>query len=302
MILVAGGSGFIGSAVVKRLKREGQEVAVMTAHPTRSGPKIEKLGARMVEGDVMVPASLGAAVSGADVVVQVLTFPTWPVEKPRRGFTFEEFDHRGTERLVAAAASAGVKRYVYSSGVGSAPDSPKPWYRAKWFGEESVRRVFMSHAIIRPSWVYGPGDIALNKFVAFHRWLPLVPVVGDGSQRLQPVFVDDVGEALARAATPDGPSGTYEIGGPEVMTMNQVLKTMMDVRGNRKPLVHFPPWMPKLAAFFLQVLPSSPLSPGAIDLATADAVADTRPLLEDFRLELTPLRAGLEAYLAPGGG
>jgi NADH dehydrogenase len=142
----------------------------------------------------------------------------------------------------------------------------------------------------------------LNKFVAFHRWLPFVPVVGDGSQRLQPVFVDDVGEALARAATPDGPSGTYEIGGPEVMTMNQVLQTMMDVRGNRKPLVHFPPWMPKLAAFFLQVLPRPPLSPGAVDLATADAVADTGPLLEAFGLDLTPLRAGLETYLAPGAG
>jgi uncharacterized protein YbjT (DUF2867 family) len=298
VILVAGGSGFIGSSVVKSLKREGQDVSVMTAHPARSRVKIEKLGARMVEGDVMVTASLGAAVRGSDVVVQVLTFPTWPVEKPRRGFTFEEFDRRGTERLVTAAASAGVKRYVYCSGVGIAPDSPEPWYRAKWFGEEAVRGAFMSHAIIRPSWVYGPGDIALNKFVAFHRWLPLVPVVGDGSQRLQPVFVDDVGEALARAAAPDGPSGTYEIGGPEVMTMNQVLQTMMDVRGNRKPVVHFPRWMPRMAAWFLQVLPSPPLSPGAVDLATADAVADTGPLLDAFRLELTPLRAGLETYLA----
>jgi NADH dehydrogenase len=298
LILVAGGSGFVGSAVVKSLRRDGADVVVMTAHPARSRRKIEKLGARMVEGDVTVPASLEAAVRGSDVVVQVLTFPTWPVEKPGRGFTFEEFDRRGTERLVAAAASAGVRRYVYCSGVGVDPDSPKTWYRAKWFGEEAVRGAVMSHAIIRPSWVYGPKDIALNKFVAFHRWLPLVPVVGDGSQRLQPVFVEDVGEALARAASPDGPSGTFEIGGPEVMTMNQVLHTMMDVRGNRKPLVHLPLWMPKLAAFFLQVLPSPPLSPGALDLATADAVADTGPLLEAFELELTPLRAGLETYLA----
>jgi uncharacterized protein YbjT (DUF2867 family) len=302
MILVAGGSGFIGSAVVKRLKQEGLDVAVMTAHPERSRTRIEKLGARLVVGDVQRPESLAPAVRGAEVVVQVLTFPTYPVEKPRRGFTFEEFDHRGTERLVAASASTGVRRYVYCSGVEADPDSPKAWYRAKWFGEESVRAAGIGHAIIRPSWVYGPGDIALNKFVAFHRWLPFVPVVGDGSQRLQPVFVDDVGEALARAAVPDGPSGTYEIGGPEVMTMNQVLQTMMHVRGKQKPLVHFPPWMPKLAGLFLQVLPRPPLSPGAIDLATADAVADTGPLLEAFGLELTPLRAGLETYLAPARG
>jgi uncharacterized protein YbjT (DUF2867 family) len=301
MILVAGGSGFIGSAVVQRLKRDGRDVAVMTAHPERSRSKIEKLGARLVVGDVQRPDSLPQAVRGAEAVVQVLSFPTYPIEKPRRGFTFEEFDHRGTERLVAAAASAGVRRYVYCSGVGADPDSPKPWFRAKWFGEESVRRTGLDHAIIRPSWVYGTEDIALNKFVAFHRWLPFVPVVGDGSQRLQPLFVDDVGEALARAAAPDGPSGTYEIGGPEVMTMNQVLQTMMAVRGRRKPLVHFPPWMAKLAGFFLQALPRPPLSPDAVDLGTADAVADTGPLLDAFGLELTPLRAGLETYLAPGG-
>jgi uncharacterized protein YbjT (DUF2867 family) len=300
MILVAGGSGFVGSAVVERLKREGHDVAVMTAHPARSGSKIERLGARLVVGDVQRPESLAPAVSGVEVVVQVLSFPTYPVEKPRRGFTFEEFDHRGTERLVAASASAGVRRYVYCSGVDADPESPKAWYRAKWFGEEAVRASGIGHAIIRPSWVYGPEDIALNKFVTFHRWLPFVPVVGDGTQRLQPVFVDDVGEALARAAAPDGPSGTYEIGGPEVMTMNQVLQTMMDVRGRRKPLVHFPAWMPMLAGWFLQVLPRPPLSPGAIDLATADAVADTGSLLEAFGLELTPLRAGLATYLAPG--
>jgi uncharacterized protein YbjT (DUF2867 family) len=302
VILVAGGSGFIGSAVVKRLKLKGHDVGVMTAHPAKSRRKIESLGGRLVVGDVQRPESLEPAVRGAEVVVQALTFPTFPVEKPRKGFTFEAFDHRGTERLAAAAASAGVRRFVYCSGVGADPDSPKAWFRAKWFGEESVRRTGLDHAIIRPSWVYGPEDIALNKFVAFHRWLPFVPVVGDGNQRVQPLFVDDLGESLARAAGPSGPSGTFEVGGPDVMTMNRVLQTMMDVREKQKPLVHFPVWMPKLAGFFLQALPRPPLSPRAIELGTADAVADAESFLEAFEMELTPLRAGLATYLAPGGG
>jgi uncharacterized protein YbjT (DUF2867 family) len=300
MILVAGGSGFIGSAVVKRLRREGASVAVMTAHPERSRRKIEGLGASLVQGDVQDPSSLEEAVRGAEVVIQVLSFPTYPVQRPRRGFTFEEFDHRGTERLVGAAARAGAKRYVYCSGVGADPDSPKSWYRAKGLGEQAVRRAGFEHVIIRPSWVYGPEDRALNQLVAFHRWLPFVPVVGGGRERLQPVFVEDVAEALARAAIPGGPSGTYEIGGPKVMTMNEVLETMMDVRGKRKPLVHFPRWMPKLAGLFLLVLPKPPFSPGALDVALADAVADIGPLIEAFHLTPRPLRAGLEAYLAPG--
>lgn len=300
MILVAGGSGFVGAAVVRRLVAGGHDVAVMTAHPEESATRIRGLGAKAVRGDVLDPGSLEEAVRGARTVVQALTFPTFPVEKPRRRFTFEEFDHLGTERLVRAAARAGAERYVYVSGSGAAPDGEKSWYRAKWWGEESVRAAGLTHVILRPSWVYGPEDPALNKFVAFHRHLPFVPVIGDGSQQLQPVFVGDVAEAAARAALDDGPTGTFEIGGPDVMTMNEVLATMMGVRGRRKPLVHFPAVLPKLAGFFLQILPKPPLSPAAVDFATGDALANTGPLLRAFPgLRLTPLREGLATYLSP---
>jgi NADH dehydrogenase len=298
MILVAGGSGFIGRAVVRRLTGQGHDVVVMTAHPRRSAATIESLGARSVAGDVLDAASLERAVQGATVVIQALTFPTFPVQKPSKGYTFEEFDHRGTERLAKAAASAGAERFVFSSGAGAAPDAERVWFRAKWAGEEAIRATGIGHAILRPSWVYGPGDRALNRFVRFHHLLPFVPVVGDGGQRLQPVFVEDVAEAMARAARPDGPAGTFEIGGPEVMTMNEVLAAMMEVRGRRKPLVHFPAWMPKLAGFFLQALPKPPLSPEAVAFIIGDALAETGSFVEAFGLRLTPLREGLATYLA----
>jgi uncharacterized protein YbjT (DUF2867 family) len=297
MILVAGGSGLIGSAVVRRLVRQGADVAVMTAHLERSASRVTKLGARPVAGDVLHPESLPLALHGAETVIQALTFPTFPIEKPRRRFTFEEFEHRGTERLVRAAVTAGVQRYVYTSGSGAAPDAPKTWFRAKWGGEEAVRSSGLSYAVIRPSWVYGPADIALNRYATLYRWLPFVPVIGDGLQWLQPVFLEDVAEALALAGRPDAPTGTFEIGGPEVLTMDQVLAVMMDVLGKRKPLIHVPASLPKLAGFFLQVLPKPPLSPDAVDFATGDAVADTAPLLEAFDLALTPLREGLATYL-----
>jgi NADH dehydrogenase len=296
MILVAGGSGFIGAAVVRRLVGNGSDIAVMTAHPDRSRARIEGLGARVVQGDVLDAGSLDRAVAGAQAVIQTLTFPTFPVQRPRKRFTFEEFDHLGTERLTLAAARNGVPRFVFCSGAGSAPDAPKVWFRAKWAGEEAIRASGLDHVIVRPSWVYGPEDRALNRFVAFHRLLPFVPVIGDGHQRLQPVFVEDVAEALAAGAVA-GPTGTFEIGGPDVMDMNQVLAAMMAVRGKRKPLVHFPPALPKLAGFFLQLLPKPPLSPEAVDFATGDALADTGPLLAAFDLKLTPLREGLATYL-----
>lgn len=298
-VLVAGGTGFVGASAVRRLVSGGHDVRVMTAHLERSSRRIVASGASPVPGDVLDPPSLPGAVQGVEAVVQALTFPTFPVEKPRRRFTFEEFDHRGTERLAHAASAAGVRRYVYVSGSGAAPDAGEAWFRAKWAGEEAVRASGLSHAIVRPSWVYGPDDVALNRLLWFARHSPAVPVIGPGTQRLQPVFVDDVGETLAQAAALDGPEGTFEIGGPDVVTMNDLLRTAMDVMRRRKPLVHVPAFVPRLAGLFLQFLPSPLLSPAAVSFITGEALADTRGLLEAFELRPRPLQDGLATYLAP---
>jgi len=298
VIVVVGGTGFIGSAVVRALVRAGEDVTIASAHPGRRA-RVE--GVRLVEGDVQRPETLSGAVEGADVVVQALTFPTFPVEKPRKGYTFEEFEHHGTERLVRAASAGGVRRYVYVSGAGAAPDAEKVWHRAKWAGEQAVLGSSMSSCVLRPSWVYGPGDRALNRFVAFARRGPAVPVIGDGSQRVQPVFVDDVGEAAARAAAVDRPAGVFEVGGPDVRTMNEVLRAVLRAIGKpRKRLVHVPPPLPKAAGAVVRLLPKPPLSPDAVDFATGDALADTSGLLAAFPgLRLRPLEEGLATYLRP---
>ena len=144
-VVVAGGSGFIGSAVVRRLVARGDTVSVMTAHPGRSAERIRRAGAEPVEGDIQKPGSLRKPLEGAEVVVQSLTFPSFPVEKKGRGWTFEEFEARGTKSLVEAARAGGVKRFVYVSGVGVAPDAPKVWHRAKWEGEQAILEIGRAH-------------------------------------------------------------------------------------------------------------------------------------------------------------
>src|SRR5205814_4668224 len=191
-----------------RLLADGADVAAMTAHPERSRERLEAMGARVVVGDIQRPATLPAAVDGAEVVIQSLAFPGFPIEKPSKGYTFEEFEHHGTARLVAAAASAGVRRYVYSSGVGADPNGRESRFRAKWAGERAIQESSIpEHCILRPSWVYGPEDRSMNRFASIARRLPVMPVVGDGRQRLQPLFVDDAGEAFALAARLGGPTG-----------------------------------------------------------------------------------------------
>ena len=304
MILVVGGSGVVGSSIVRRLLADGADVAAMTAHPERSRERLEAMGARVVVGDIQRPATLPAAVEGAEVVVQALAFPGFPVEKPSKGYTFEEFEHHGTERLVGAASAAGVRRYVYVSGVGADPHGAEPRFRAKWAGERAiVDSPIPEHCIIRPSWTYGPEDNAMSRFVTFARRSPVVPVVGDGRQRLQPVFIDDVGETFARAARPGAPMGIYELGGPQVLTWNEIMHTLLDVLGLRRKLVHIPAWMPKSAGFFAQALPKPPLSPATVDFLTSEAVASTDALLKAFpEIRPRPLREALASYLTPRGG
>jgi NADH dehydrogenase len=304
VILVAGGSGVIGSAIVRRLRAAGAEVSVMTAHPQGSIARIRGLGAATVYGDVQKASTLRAAVDGAEVVVQALAFPGFPVEKPSKGWTFDEFENHGTARLVAAAKEAGVKRYVYCSGVGADPRGTESRYRAKWAGERHVVEAgFPEHCIVRPSWTYGPEDRAVSRFVTIARRSPVMPVVGDGRQRLQPVFVDDLGVVFSRAASIGAPVGIYEAGGPQVLTMNEVMRTLLGVLGLKRTIVHVPPWMPKGAGYAAQLLPRPPLSPDAVDFLTSEAVASTTALMKEFPgLEFRTLREGLASYLTPKGG
>lgn len=306
MILIAGGTGFIGGAIVRELRRRGQPVTVMSRRPEAVATRFPGLGVEARGGDAHDAASLRRAVEGADAVVSCMQFPNFPIENKARGETFDEVDARGNERLVAAAKDAGAQTYVYLSGAGAAPDARYHWYRAKWQAEEAIRGSGLRYTIFRPSWVYGPEDRALNRFVDFARRLPFVPVIGDGRQRLQPVFVDDVARAVVDGLeNPAAANQVLEIGGPAVLTMDGVLGTMLGVMGKRKPLIHAPASLPRAAgaAFELLPLPRRPLSRDAVTFITMDAVADNAALLRAFpELHLTELRDGLATYLAPIGG
>jgi NADH dehydrogenase len=302
MIVVAGGTGFVGRAIARALARPGEQVAVLS-HSVRE-PSIHAgdITFEVRRGDVTDQASLGAALQGVDTVVGAVQFKGFPNENPRKGLTFEQVDQHGTENLVAAAKQAGVRRYVYVSGAGAGPDAKQTWYRAKWGAETAVRGSGMEYLIVRPSWVYGPGDNALNKYVAFVKSpLPVVPVIGNGKQRLQPVFVEDVARLVAESlAGGDLPNADYEIGGPDVLSMDEVIRTVEEVLGRKKPLVHQPASLMKLLFSPKALIPALPLplNPTGVEFATMDALADTSALLAAFpSFRLTPLREGLQTYL-----
>ncbi len=304
MILVAGGTGLIGSAIVHELVRRGQQVAVMSHRPERVKERFPGMAVEARRGDARDAGSLTGAVAGIETVIGAMQFPNFPIENARKGYTFDEVDAHGTERLVAAAKAAGVKNYLYLSGAGAAADGQYSWLRAKWRAEEAIRGSGLRYTILRPSWVFGPEDKSLNRFAEFARRLPFVPVIGSGAQQVRPVFVDDVMRAVTMSMSdPAGANQTFEIGGPEVMSMNELLRVMLDVMGKKKPLLHAPAFLPRLASRIMGVLPleNRPLSPDAVTFITMDALADNSALLRAYpSLRLTPLREGLATYLSPG--
>jgi uncharacterized protein YbjT (DUF2867 family) len=297
-VVVAGGTGFIGREVVSRLLEErGVEVAVTTRYPERPDPwdgRVRKIQA--FAGD---PVSIGKAFTGADTVVQALQFPNHPVEDKDKGRTYMEVDAKGTEVAVGVAKKLGVRRFVYLSGAGAGRNLPQPWMKAKDIAEKAIRESGMEYAIVRPSWIYGPGDHSLNRFIWFCRHLPLIPVIGDGQTPVYPAYVRDVGRAIAELVRREDARDTVlDLGGPQRLTMDDVIRTVQEVLGRRRPLLHHPPGLMKLLVRPMALMPKPLLSPGAVDFITQTVEIDPRPAMEYLGFAFRPLRAGLDEYVA----
>ena len=300
MILVAGGTGFVGAGIVRELRRRGQPVAVLSRDTSRAQERFPGLELQFREGDVRDLDTLEEPLRGVETVIGCQQFPNAPIENPSRGYTFEQVDVQGTENLVVASKAAGVRRYVYVSGTGAAPDARYHWFRAKWRAETTVRDSGITYTILRPSWVYGPEDKALNRFLGMSRFLPFVPLIGNaGKQRLQPVFIDDIGRAVAETLIhPTADNQVFEIGGPDVLTMKEIVRVALDVAGRRRLLLAAPKPMMKLVASLIQFVPGRPLTPDAVEFITMDALADPTRAEHVLGIKMTPLRDGLATYLA----
>ncbi len=298
-VAVAGGTGFVGGAIAAELFRRGHRVVVLSQQgEVARGPLPDDVEIRTV--DVREDAGLVEALRGVDALAIALAFRNSPMESPRRGQTFMEVDAGGTESLVRAAPQAGVGRVVYVSGAGAAPDAQRHGLRAKWRAEEAVRRSGLTWTIIRPTWIYGPGDVSLNRFLGFARRLPFVPLTNLGNQPMAPVFIDDAARLVADSLDADAAANqVFELGGPETLPMRDVIGRALRVAGLRRPILPGPTPLLKLAAWPLKFLPSPPLTPDAVDFVNQPATVDVEPLLARMPRRLTPFDEGLRTYLGP---
>ena len=297
-VAIAGGSGFIGRAIARRLASiPGTRVRLLTRNPEAARARLGAIPAEFARAEISEPDSLKAALAGAHAVVNAVQFDGYPIENPRRGLTFERVDYGGTVALLEAAKPAGVERFIYISGAAADESSDHPGFRAKGRAERAIRESGISFTILRPSLVYGPEDKVVNGFATVLKFAPVFAVPGTGRQKVQPVLVDDLAACVALACGGRGRNGTFEIGGPELMTFDDMIRLIMEITGRRRPILHIPESLMRMVGAVGEKLPRPLLSRDAVTFVTADNACDIAPLVKEFGIRLTPAREGM-AYLA----
>jgi len=271
-VCVFGGTGFLGRRLVRRLATEGATVRVAVRHPERARSVLGAAGVDRVTpvyADVRDQTSVAAAVSGVDAVVNAVSAY---IEKS--GVTFEAVHEQGAKTLAQESAAAGVARLVLVSGIGADPESGYPYIRARGRGEQVSQRAFPGVTIVRPGAMFGPGDALFGTLAHVARLVPVLPLIGGGRTRLQPVYVEDVAQAVARLLADPGTAGrTYELAGPGVYTLRELVKITLRLIGKRRFLLSVPFAVAEAQARLFQLLPNPPLTTGQIDLLKADNVA-----------------------------
>ena len=253
MILVTGGTGFVGGHVVRALLDAGKPVRCLVRDPGRAG-ELEGLGSEVVEGDMTEPETLRGAVEGVESVVHLVA-----IRQGKRS-QFEAVMSRGTRALLDEARRAGVRRFVHMSALGTTEETKDivPYYGAKWDMEQAVRGSGLPHVIFRPSFVFAPDDGILPTFRKLAKLTPVTPIAGSGEQRLQPIWAEDLAACFVRALDDDGVTNrTLELGGPDVVSWNTLWARLKQALGVRRPSLHVPMALMRANALVTERLPGN---------------------------------------------
>jgi uncharacterized protein YbjT (DUF2867 family) len=293
LVTVFGGGGFLGRYVAEQLCKSGVRVRIAQREP-RDAYFLRPLSAvgqtQFAAVDLRDRARVAAAVAGSDAVINLVGV--------LKG-DFHGLHVEGAHTVAAAAQAAGARALVHVSAIGADPDSESRYGRSKGEGEQAVRAAFPSATVIRPSILFGREDDFINRFARMARLMPVLPVIRPGV-RLQPAFVGDVAKAVAAAALdPKAHGGAlFELGGPQVLTMHDLLAWICQATGHRRPLIDIPDPIAAALAAATGWLPGAPITRDQwLTLQSDNVVAAKAKGLKAFGLAPTPLAAVAEGWL-----
>jgi NADH dehydrogenase len=283
LVTIFGGSGFLGRNVVRELCKRDYRIRIAVRRPElayhlQPAGKVGQIHA--VQANLRYPGSVEAATRGASIAINLVGILT-----EGGGQTFDAVQVRGAETIAKAAQAAGA-RMVHVSAIGADDRSPSHYARAKAAGEMAVLAAVPSATILRPSLMFGPEDQFTNRFAALARMSPVLPLIG-GNTRMQPAYVGDVATAVADAVDGKTRAGaTYQLGGPEVLTMREIMQSIFKMTNRDRTLLPLPFGLAKFQAFFLQFAPGAlKLTPDQVEMLKSDNVVSDAAKTAGLTLE-----------------
>jgi uncharacterized protein YbjT (DUF2867 family) len=292
MILVTGGTGFVGSHIVKRLALE----KIKTRCLVRNGSNVKRLkepGIELSYGDLTDKESLKKALDGVETVIHLIG-----IIVERKCATFELIHTQGTRALVEACIVAGVRRFIYISALGARENARSRYHITKWEAEQAIIKSRMEYVIFRPSIMIGEGGEFITMLSGIIQNAPVIPVIGAKS-KLQPIYVENAADCvLLTLAQPKIANRIFEIGGPEQMTYRELYLTLSQVLEIKKALVEIPVWLVWPAAYiFERVMEKPTLTTQQLMMLQEDNICDIREMQEVFGLQLMSFREALKTFL-----
>ncbi|MCI0329897.1 MAG: complex I NDUFA9 subunit family protein [candidate division Zixibacteria bacterium] len=290
-VFVAGATGFVGSHIVKKLVAHGHSVIAL-AHK-RSDEVLKGAAVEKREGSILDLNSLRSTAKGAEAIVNAVG-----IIKEVKGKTFDGIHRQGVENLIAAAKENGIKRFIHISALGTGAGIDTAYFRTKEAGEKVLMASGLDWTIFRPSMIVGPGDGFSTEMLALMKKGPFIPVIGKGEYKLQMVYIEDVAECVALALQkPETIGQTYCLGGPDIMTMNEVLDFLARWKGIHKPKIHIPLFIMRPAAAIMKaVLPNPPVTLDQIRMLLAAFTCDPTVASRVFEVTFKPWADAIKEY------
>lgn len=292
-VFVTGGSGFVGSEVIRQLLAAGHEVRALVHSKTSLATAA---GLELWPGDATRPETLQGAMTGCAAVIHLIGIIR---EFPEKQITFQRLHIDATRNILTAAKEQGIRRYLHMSSNGTRKDGVAEYHKSKWAAEELVRSSGLDATIFRPSVIFGPGDAFVNMLAAIIRRTPIMPVIGDGEYQLAPVAVANVATGFVRALTrPESIGELYHCCGPQAFTYNQLLDEIARALGRSGiARIHQPIVMMRSLSALLEGMKFFPITSGQLTMLLEGNVCDPQPWVQAFAIELTPFGDGIRQYL-----